>query len=328
MPSHPVINLERLPARPSEQYLWADYIELLCLVNLDRAVSELDVIDRIEDRRDLGEGVDDAGDRSERHTSRTGYEDRTILYVSDCFSLLRYRYYAFKDFYPFFLSKGGDTLLRRKKLTLKQKLYVFFLLSANLKHVSKQYIPIFTASFEIASAEALHSYLPRGAKVFLFGKNPLNMGRYSGKLWYKIQVLAQDIRESVVADEGEFEPNDTGDNGLDIVGWVPFGDPADKFLIVFGQCACTLDWVVKQHSSGEAAWSGVISSKTPRNNVSFVPFCLRDLGGGWYRSRDAQGTILIDRLRLVRLLEGKYRSLKELPYDLVDEAVEQSESLF
>jgi hypothetical protein len=253
--------------------------------------------------------------------------DKMALTVDDWFRHLQYRNGVFKDFYPFFLSENGNALSCYKRMTLKHKLYVFFLLSSNLGYINRRHRNAFAFSFEMASSAALQSYLPKEAKVYVFGKNSLNVGRYSGKLWYKIRKLAQDLSERVVCKENEFDPTDTGDNGLDVVGWVPFGDSARGFLTVFGQCACTLEWVDKQHSSSESSWADVITLKAQVNNLIFIPYCFRDATGAWHRERDIKKSILIDRQRMVHLLRKKYTLLRDMPYSLVDQALAQTEPI-
>jgi len=332
--SMPPLLIETLesPPRPAEPYLLADYIELRCLVNADRTISKADVWDIIQERRDLGEDTDEFnGNNSDLQDEMASLpalrKDKMALNVDDWFKHLQYRRGAFKEFYPFFLSENGNALSCYKRMTLKHKLYVFLLLSSNLGYINKWHRNALTSSFEMASSAALQSYLPKEAKVYVFGKNSSNTGRYSGKLWYKIQKLAQDLKESVICRENEFDPVDTGDNGLDVVGWVPLGDSARGFLTVFGQCACTLEWVSKQHSSSEPSWADVITLKAQLNNLIFIPYCFRDATGAWHRERDIKKSILIDRLRMVYLLRKKNTLLRDIPYSLVDQALAQTEPI-
>lgn len=95
---------------------------------------------------------------------------------------------------------------------------------------------------------------------------------------------------------------------------------------MFGQCACSDDeWPQKQHSSSAQHWDDVIKFKVPPVNITFIPFCYRLNTGDWHTdSKIEKGTILVDRLRLTKLLGECCRSLEWLPhYDLVNKAINQ-----
>ncbi len=329
MASSSFFALEKLPDS-SDIHLWADYVELRCLTDPDLMISKSDVQAYVQKRKDLRKGLDDYADDedsdAENGIIQSPADIKRAARAEDLFRHLEYRAGAFDDFYPFALSKDGDILRRRSRLTMKHKLYVFFLLSSNLGHISNlQHRGKFTEAFEIASVAALKNYLPNGAEVHLFGTNSLNKGRYStGQLLKRIMHLADDLGEQFIGDESEFAPHDTGDNGLDVVGWIPISDEARGFLLVFGQCACSYEeWPKKQHSSSASHWRGIIKFLAPPCNMIFIPFCYRRNTGKWYWERRIDETILIDRLRLIKLLRTSNRTLKELPYGLVNQAISQ-----
>lgn len=327
-PSVPLVQLETLPTSALfNQHIWVDYIELLCLVNVDREVSKADLSDRFRDRKDLGEvegGPEDIDDLTpEKENDK--WEERT----EDWFRHLSYRAGVFKAFYPFRLSDDGNVLLVQTSQTTKRKLYVSLLLSSNLGRITSHKDAL-TRSFELLSAEALKTCLPPQAQIHVFGTSAAANGRYRGNLWTKIQKLARDLREQTLIPENKFSKEDSGDNGLDIVGWVPFSDSDDNNsrLIVFGQCACTEEWVTKQHSSSADRWRQVISLKAPSNNVAFIPFCFRDANGTWHKPQDIC-SILVDRPRFIHLLRNKMPSFEaQSSYGVVGEVLKQREPLF
>ena len=174
------------------------------------------------------------------------------------------------------------------------------------------------------SKEALKGMLPASARVHLF--HPRHH-EYSGNFWARLNVLAEDIRETVIAKEHEFSKYSTGEKGLDVVAWVPLGDELPSLLILFGQCACTLKWVSKQHDSSFDSWNGKLTFTAPLNNIAFIPFCFRRPNGDWYNKSDIGRSILIDRLRLVNLLRERYSIIQSLPlYSVVDRVIEFEES--
>ncbi|MFC1806049.1 hypothetical protein ACFL09_03620 [Planctomycetota bacterium] len=320
-----VLGLEKLPDT-SEIPLWADYVELRCLTHLDLQISREDVLHAVKQGEDQRRGVDEYADAEDPDDEAPEVTEdvKSSLWAGGLFEQLSYRERKFADFYPFEVADGGETLVRKRRITQKHRLYAFFLLAANLRHVrSKTNRNKFTSAFELASLAAMKRYLPGGAEVHVFGQNPLNQGRYSGKLLAKVKLLAGDLRERFIGIEDEYDPRDTGDGGLDLVGWVPTKDNAPGFLIIFAQCGCSLEeWEGKQFSPHPDAWSATLTFKVRPTTMMFIPHCYRRNTGEWHRDRKVH-TILMDRLRLVDLLRGSYRTVRGLPCDLVKAAVEQ-----
>ncbi len=317
------------PPKTNDVYMWADYIELLCLVNPDRVYSKADIIDRFSESLDLDEElvrIDKEGEVTPlRPTERN---DKRANQAYDWYAHLLYREATFGDSYPFYLSSNGDTLHRYPELTAKHKVYIFFLLAANLRYLQEHH-PI-TSSFEIVSLEALKNYLPNQALVYPFGKGSSSGARYTGRLFDKIKRLAEDLGERLNCDESNFKPTNSGDGGLDIVAWLPFdGDPSTGFVIVFAQCACTADWDVKQLSSSRVRWSRYIVFSVPPTNICFIPICFRSSTGSWDNPTDILETILIDRVRLIRLLKHSYDKLVDgvIPLPLVQRIIDYEEPL-
>jgi hypothetical protein len=325
--SHPnFFLLEKAPSR-GDIHLWADYAELCCLSDPDRQFSKADLLGYIRKRRDFRMGFEDiGGEDSEDETveSEAPSDVRAATRAEDLFKHLEYRIGAFKEFYPFYVSHNGDILYRRKRLNAKQKLYIFFLLAANTRNISsKRHRNQFTNAFETACVVALKAYSP-AAQVHLFGTNSLKEGRYKIALLIdRIKLLAGDIRDDFIGKADGY--NNTGDNGLDIVAWIPFKDKARGQLLVFGQCACSYEeWADKQAASSFMHWGSTLRFMVPPSNVMFMPFCYRSNLGEWYKEDKIDQTILLDRLRLLKLLHIRHTKLKHLPHDLINEALKQS----
>lgn len=348
----PIVRLQNLPREPLfDVHVWVDYIELLCLFSSDREISKADIQVHYRRRRDLGEGPAqqtseeeateiEGGDSADIESGPpVGFEpelnpetnagpteefDQLELRIDNWFRHLPYRARAFDEFYPFYLTRDHDTLRVKSRLTLKQKLYVFFLLSSHLSYFSEHKSSL-TSSFEILSLEALKRLLPANAEVHLFGSNPYHHGRYSGTLWRKIRRLSNDLRGRVKVTQDHFSPHDTGDKGLDVVGWIPFEDENPNMIVMFGGCACSKEeWVQKQLSSSAIAWSGTIDLETPPGNVAFVPICFRRENGSWHKPQDIHETILIDRLRFVSLLKEYKLPRNHRSYHVVSEMLNRA----
>ncbi|HKR60024.1 MAG TPA: hypothetical protein VJS64_09815 [Pyrinomonadaceae bacterium] len=294
---------------------------------MDKQISKDDFLGHYRKRQDVGEAPSphetdaefavELGEPDEvEELPPAEKRDRMELKVDDWFRHLSYRSGAFNDFYPFLISDDQDVLRVKASLTLRHQLYVFFLLSSNLTYFGQHQAKL-TKNFELLSAEAIKTFLPGSAEVHVFGAG--HQGRYTGNLWKKISRLAVDLKEIPLVKAADFSAQDSGDKGLDIVAWVPVDDPMPNLPLLFGQCACTFDeWVQKQSSSAADAWRTTMTLSNPPSNVAFIPFCLRRPDGSWHKRQDIHQTILIDRLRFISLLRGKYSTLKE---QFSDEAI-------
>lgn len=318
------IKLEKIP-EGKDFYVWGDYIELLCLVNVDHEVSKAYILDRLFEREDLGESHIE----EEEEEDVAVYRDKNELFIDDCFRYLASRLAMVENSYPFQLTPDGDTIIRIPSLTRKHYLYLFFLYAANLRYTApKALTNILTSKFEHLSASALRSSLPDHAEVHVFGTSAEQNGHFTGSLWNKIQTLAEDLGESPRVTQASFSRHNSGDNGLDIVAWIPLGDRVPGLFVVFGQCACTLDWVTKQFSSSAQRWRSYIPITAEPYNVAFIPHYFRDSAGVWYAEHEIAGTVLIDRMRFIHALKSNPAILDQLGIvPFIEQLIAQREAL-
>lgn len=148
-----------------------------------------------------------------------------------------------------------------------------------------------------------------------------------------MEKLAEDLNEELIAKERNFPPENTGDGGLDVVGWFRTGDPLASNLIVFGQCACTAEWVSKQHSSSANVWKKRIDFKALPSNIAFIPFFFRSTDGTWHNDDCIAESVLTDRLRLMHLLQDRESTIETVfrscpAYTLLEEVLEYEEPIF
>ncbi len=328
--------LERLPSS-KDYHTWADYVELLCVTHIDGAIPKSYIVDRINERNDVGEsspveveaGDDDYDyDSLEETTAMPSARDaRQERFIEDVFRHLEYRQGTFNTRYPFTFSEEGNSLELLPDLSIKQKLYLFLLIASNLRCV-KSHNEV-TMLFEVVSYIALTQYMPSSAKVFIFGKNPYDeVKKYTGSLYEKIVALANDLRDSVICKKTDFKPQNNGDGGLDLVAWVPFQDSNRGDLRVLGQCACTDEWVTKQHSSNVEAWSAKIHFHVYPINMIFVPYCYRASDGEWYSNETIHMSVLVDRVRILNLVDKAYDKIPDKIINLVDTVTEEKFSIY
>lgn len=343
------MDLTSTPRKNSPAHVWVDYIELLCLFSQDRIVTKADVLDRQRDESDFhmdstesiieaetNELEDDEYEIDEIEAGLPGLRisesrDKEERELDDLFRHLSYRESAFREFYPFMIGHDGQTCYRHASLSEKHKFYIFLLLASNLNYFPRRH-HILTRTFEIVSWAALREFLPNSAEVHLFrpiGEMRRKHTHYKGNLWNRMKILADDLRERLIVEERHVSSRDTGDGGVDLVGWVPAGDNLTGGLFcVFAQCACTDEWVTKQNSSKVDAWRLKLTFTSPPSNMIFIPFCFRNASGEWWRPQEISQSILVDRVRLVYYLRENYPIWAEFSgYRFVENLLGQYEAL-
>lgn len=285
---------------------WADWAELLACMNgglsVDDFSSEIEqnkenIPSQIDDEKpDMDTGEDELG-LAERSVAE--FNDKCSRRSIDVFSYIRARAEAFGGDYPFDVDVDGRYLELRES-TVGRKVYLFLLAASLFRYMGKKSDQTrIAAEFEWLAVEALKCQLPTHSKVHLFGSNSIKPGRYQGLLRERIDRLGSDLNEDILLDLSEFTDDDRGDNGLDIVGWVPMADGQRSMLISFGQCACTTKWVDKQLSSSRDAWAPIFNFATDPVNFCFIPHDFRDLSGNWFRRRYLRKSLLMDRRRII-----------------------------
>ncbi len=330
-------RLDSLPKSYYNTHMWADYLEMRCLLSVDRSLSKSEVLDQVRiTAEDLSEGGinDDVEEDTENQTFDGEMEpaevnDKWNVRVNDWFEHLSYRAGAFSTAYPFSLSATEDVLAVATTLTAEQNLYVFLLLCANLRYC-KSSMPTLTRTFERLSADVLRSCLTDTAEVHIFGTSEIGTGRYTGSLWENINSLAKDLGETIhghITESSLPKPN-YDDGGLDIVAWVPLGDANSHRIVVFGQCACTLEWDLKQYTATGKKWRQIMPLSAGVSSIVFIPHSLRQTDGSWHDVTNI-ATIMMDRLRIMYLLKGKNQKFEaSRSKEIVDQAVAQREDIF
>lgn len=264
--------------RDSDIHSIADFIELLCLLTPDRIIGADSIADHVKDN---------GGNLSSEE-------------LEDSFSHLRWRSAAFGDSYPFSIDSSRNIIESSQSLGPDQSLYAFILLCANLPAVRSQSDRILlTDTFERLCLSALRKIWP-GAQTKPFGKNETE---YSGKKWERINKLGQDIGARPQLSPKSYRSKDSGDGGIDIVSWIPLDDyEQENIPSSLSQCACSReDWVSKQAEVSGDRLKKLLVPTHPWMQVICIPICFRNNQGRWAFDGDVASTILLDRLRILRL---------------------------
>jgi hypothetical protein len=313
------------PPKTRSEHEMADYIEILCLVNKDHEIDASTAAHRVYEESDLDVEADDS-----RYDLKIEYEDTEVEpygsdsddaqleedpndsrnnRANDWFLYLQSRQKLYTDFYPFIVEHRR--IRRKGKLSENNRLYIYLLLSSNLRVVQRENggINTLTTDFERLCEIALREYLP-GFYVKRCGKSLDNSSDVPSKLVDMIEYLAGEMNEPcVLTDEYRQKIGDrnTGDGGLDVLAYRrPHEDDiAEGSLIVFGQCACGDNWIKKKREASAGEWGQRINFFHPPATVLFIPYGFRDSQGRWARPDILSGCILMDRLRICRLLTGQ-----------------------
>jgi len=294
----------RISGRPkdSDIHTWADYLEMLALVNLDGSCDFEFALDRVLDSPEVDNNEDDeedgehgAGDQAA--TERLRAREKNRSQITDAYLLCAWRSVAYGAAYPFKLADDRRSLHLCKPLEEGQLSYLFLLLCGNQPFILRQK-HILTSGFEVFCKRVFHSLLPAGSEVYLFGA--ATSSRYAGTKIQKLTQLCNDVRGKMLQDETSYREGDTGDGGVDIVGWHGLHDDASNIVVSFAQCACSRsDWSRKQAEVGAGIFNAFITAP-PWMPVIFIPVCFRSSEGGWAYSAAVKDTVVMDRLRILR----------------------------
>lgn len=338
-------QLERLP-NERELHHWADYVELNCIASADRLYSPGQFLKQIRQGRDSGDAtlattqgdavVDDEVLDSLLGVTDFDLADDSILEsswdtdldvstsdegeslrgaalndsfsrrVDDIWLHLQYRDKAFGSRWPFNIDAGTRTLSLVDNLTDSQLNYLFLLHCASLRYHTKSNSSQLTTAFELLALRAFAAAF-EGWEVHVFGTSAPAGSRFGqALLWDRLQALAEDLRTNLEVDRSEFSEQDTGDNGLDLVAWLPLPDRSKGLPMAFAQCACSAsNWKTKQGEANEQRWGQTLHFSAPVSNWTFIPFCYHNPQGVWETPHHVHKGVLIDRLRLSHLIELK-----------------------
>jgi hypothetical protein len=306
-------------AKYKNQY-YADYIELISLVSSD-FVSRADIRDRLFDEG-INVEIEKPSD-GENGLIDTQINDITEGYVDIYFEYIEKRRSIYSTNYPFILDKDkGIKVIEKEKLSEQQKLYIYLLIASSLSSFKKlkQFI---TDDFEKLSELVLKAYLPR-AKVFGFGSH----SKYKGNAKEKIEKLGKDINVYEIDKRilNLVSPHNTKEEGLDIVGWIPFEDNNPNTIIIFGQCACGKDWFGKQIETKryDKFYRHYL---TPFLHAMFYPEDFYNENGLFNLDLDLIENIVFERRRLINLADKKIFEYLIHSKQIIEQCIEYQEDI-
>jgi hypothetical protein len=120
------------------------------------------------------------------------------------------------------------------------------------------------------------------------------------KLSKALEYVANDLGE--IIGSGDVEKHDSGDDGVDLIGWQTFGDARPSQLMILAQCAIGTDWRDKRDAVSLALWRRHIDWHSKPLKGFAVPFHHEE-GNSW-RETAARAGIIFDRLRIAKLVSA------------------------
>ena len=281
--------------RDHDTHTLADFLELLCLVSLDRQVSTDTLKDYIEDNRG-------------RNTYKLSDEN-----LEDVLGQVRWRVEAFADWYPFSLTNHGRVVEAPDEITPNQSKYVSLLICANLPFFVPKERKALTDFFERISESVLRELWPVSGIAMAVGKNTTAL---TGSKATRLNTLGKLIGANPHLQDTDFRDGDTGDGGIDLAAYIELDRFEHQNIIsVLGQCACSRsDWSTKHSEITNGRLRRQLSPTAEWMEMLFTPILFRENSGKWAVPGDVPGVTLVDRLRLIgSLVRSEPADHPELP---------------
>jgi hypothetical protein len=315
-------NLDTVPHH-SYDFLWADYVELLCLCSKNACVSSGNLHALMQESRDTQEEDEES---CSPELEPEELDDQIARRWDDIHRRLQARSVSWPE-WPFHLERAvlTSTFDNNKPM---HRLYVALLIASSLRLCEKKRCNEVTSAFEEISYDWLKSSLSNHWEVRPFGAHQTLPNAYEGTLREKFERLAKDIQATPIKPSDAYDARDTGDGGIDLVAWMRTGDRRGNIPVIFGQCACSpTDWESKQLSVSGPSVEAHIAPQHPGAAYCFVPHDLQLDNTKWRRGSHVLRTVLVDRARILHL----FRQNSEIPalanWPFVDEPIKQQIAL-
>jgi hypothetical protein len=298
-----LLALETPPSN-KDPLFWADFAEFRALIHPDKCYSRGDLVGLSQRVRDTA-------------SNRTFKADQRWR---DLISFAEARQHEFSTAYPFRVSDDKDTLELAYDNRDSQRSYLQLLLASLMRHIPFDKRGDLARTFEESCFSVFSKLMPEGSEIRATWANGGNAAVYQGTLIKKMNLLARDIRCTANFKARDFKSNDSGDGGIDLIAWHPMSDAREGLPIAFAQCGCSKeDWRFKQLEASPAMHIRHLPVMHPWSTYYFLPIDLRDADGGWAYASDLGSVIIVDRLRILRLIK-QYNLYTTLPkLNLLDE---------
>ena len=293
---------------PNTPHLFADLAELVLATNYigRETVHKNDLESFLNTQSITADEIDEELEAEEHSNSISTAErsNRQEQQLEDVLTQLRYRATAMADFYPF--ETEAEHIQLKDELTDKHRVYIMLLACSRLRSVPQRngIRQHWAKSFAEISRVALKGLLPPHGQARIFDANSTDrQNYYSPNLSKALLVLGDDL--GVRCDHEECErAGSSGDGGFDLIGTIEFRDGASIHYAILGQCAAQeTNWPNKTLESHSINFRHFFKVQFDYPNILFTPVCYRSTTGEWVSNASTNGVLILDRLRLLRLLD-------------------------
>lgn len=293
-------NLDRVPSWGYD-FLWADYVELLCLCSQNGCVSSANIQTYTQEAFDTqADFQSDDEDMEGVKADPEVLDDQIAKHWDDIYRRLQARTQSWAS-WPFHL-EGAVLTSKFDETNPEHRLYVALLIASSLRLCEKTRSGEITSAFEEISFHWLQRSLSSHWEVRPFGAHQRLPGSYKGTLKAKLEALSNDIQATLIPNADDDDTRNTGDGGIDLVAWMKMGDQRGNLPVIFGQCACSpKDWEYKQLIVTQASVGARIHVQHPAAAYCFVPHDLHRNDTAWQRASHVLRTVVIDRARILHL---------------------------
>jgi hypothetical protein len=315
-----------LPKDESDYNVWADHIELLAMLHPDRKLTVEAIKDRLIDENDgdpkkalkqinktarktTTPAIDKIAEDQFENDTDPEDEQRIKTALLGVLDYMKCRKAIVNDYYPFDIDDAYSVTLI-DALTNKNRIYIILLLSSLVKviNVKGGFSYTITHRFEKLCEKPFELLTPAIATKEFFGaggpdnENPNPGGKtFFEKVSNLASKLCLPLHPNFTKDAAGV--HNVGDGGLDWAAYMPFADNLHTVPTFFAQCACGNDWEDKLFDVNKGKWNQYILFSYDYKSYHFIPKSFRDLDNKWLNNISIHSVILIDRFRLIELLE-------------------------
>ncbi|EMJ9954516.1 hypothetical protein V8H73_004167 [Escherichia coli] len=292
---------------PNSPHLFADLAELLTVINYTGRNSlhknDLDSV------RKFGitsvEEIDEECNSEEEINGDAERYDRFEEQLEDVWTQLEYRESALGKIYPFIIS--GDEIIIKENLNQQQRIYVFLLCCSRLRSFKsiKGAAQRWAKSFARVCKVAMISLLPAHGTVRIFDANSDDRQNYYGtNLRTALQTLGKDLGVCSLNTREINRAPTSGDAGFDLIATVEFPDGQTSNYGILGQCgAQETGWPSKTLEANVLKLTTYFQIAFQHPSTMFTPVFYREANGEWVSTHATAGVLLLDRLRIIYLLD-------------------------
>lgn len=293
----------------SSPHLFSDLAELIASINYtgrhDLYKSDLLSI-CAQEPTDFDE-IDEERSSNAAESCDAAISDRSNRQLEDVWSHLEFRQATIAEYYPFIVD--GEKILLKQNLTELQRIYLMLLACSRLRSFPQSggIRQKWAGCFTFLSKYALASLLPAHGIVRIFDANSEDRrSHYSTDLRQALIKLGQDLCVASINESECRKVSPSGDAGFDLIGIVGFDDSLSSNFAILGQCgAQEVEWPKKTLEAHPIRLRTYFQTHFDFQPAMLTPVLYRDSQGSWVDNSACAGVLLLDRVRILKLLSKR-----------------------